>query len=285
MATKAQALRQAEVACVALRRARTGEELDRVDLHAGRSRQWTSGHRHARWICCNPRHGASKPTSRPNPRLRPSWASSLEAASTNWVSTGRALNGCPGGGTHAHARCDARVQLTKSLPTGLRGQLDGRTVSLRAVVAGVGPRSSGGASAARRAAGACVEKSGVCADQARNGGRGDRGVERSRRDRQPTALGSASATSLEVRASLSKTFAHFGRAGPALQAIEPAMRMPNQHLARCARTHCCPTSSASTPTHWRNLLQRRTRPLRSRAGYSPTRASSMSRTQRTFASP
>ena len=36
-------------------------------------------------------------------------------------------------------------------------------------------------------------------------------------------LGVTSTTSLEVRASLSNTFAHFGRVGPALQAIEPAM--------------------------------------------------------------
>ena len=36
-------------------------------------------------------------------------------------------------------------------------------------------------------------------------------------------LGATSATSLQVRASLSNTFAHFGRVLPALQAIEPAM--------------------------------------------------------------
>lgn len=78
-------------------------------------------------------------------------------------------------------------------------------------------------------------------------------------------LGSTSATSLEVRASLSNTFAHFGRAGPALQAIEPAMEdaqsafgalRPHPLLSNIERFYADALARNSRPREAATILRR-----------------------------
>ena len=98
-------------------------------------------------------------------------------------------------------------------------------------------------------------------------------------------LGAASESALSARAELSNTFSRTSGTWARLwKPSSPRWSMPVQRLARCARTHCCRTSSASTPTHWRASPPARGREHPARR-CSPTRARSMSRKRRTCASP